>query len=297
MLWRARTTLPDRPGALARLADACGRSGVNILGLQIFPDVDLVTDELVLRAPDDWGVGEVAALLEGTGGQRVSVMPCGETALVDQPTRYVQAAHAVLRLPASFPEVAAELFEAEADPADSEYAPVQDVLEMLVGDVRVHVRRTAAFTAIEQARAGALADLVTEVLGHSGQTPAAAQEAPPPEPQQPAYLRVERGVQARVGEAVVGEGELHPTQDPSVRELRLWVDQAWRRRGIGTRLLLAVARAAADDGARELVLEAEADNQAVLPVVLASGLRSRIRLTGESLVVRVPVHAGRASHA
>ena len=47
MLWR-RATVPDRPGALAVLATECGTSQVNILGFQIFPGVDLVTDELVL---------------------------------------------------------------------------------------------------------------------------------------------------------------------------------------------------------------------------------------------------------
>ena len=54
MLWRVRTTLPDRPGALALLAEQCGLAEINILGLQIFPGVDAVTDELVLRAPDEW---------------------------------------------------------------------------------------------------------------------------------------------------------------------------------------------------------------------------------------------------
>ena len=40
MLWRVRTTLPDRPGALAVLAQRCGAAGVNILGLQIFPGIE-----------------------------------------------------------------------------------------------------------------------------------------------------------------------------------------------------------------------------------------------------------------
>jgi len=44
MLWRVRTTLPDRPGALAMLAATCGEAGVNILGLQIYPRVESVTD-------------------------------------------------------------------------------------------------------------------------------------------------------------------------------------------------------------------------------------------------------------
>jgi hypothetical protein len=50
VLFRARTTLSDRPGSLATLARHCGQQGVNILGLQIFPGVEGVTDELVLRA-------------------------------------------------------------------------------------------------------------------------------------------------------------------------------------------------------------------------------------------------------
>ena len=52
MLLRVRTTMSDRPGSLATLARHCGEQGVNILGLQIFPGVEGVTDELVLRAPD-----------------------------------------------------------------------------------------------------------------------------------------------------------------------------------------------------------------------------------------------------
>ncbi|MDR7313766.1 UTP:GlnB (protein PII) uridylyltransferase, partial [Nocardioides luteus] len=48
MLWRVRATLPDRPGALAALAQRCGEAGVNILGMQIFPGLEQVTDEFVL---------------------------------------------------------------------------------------------------------------------------------------------------------------------------------------------------------------------------------------------------------
>ena len=68
MLWRVRTTLPDRPGSLAVLAQHCGEAGVNILGLQIFPGVDSVTDELVIRTPEDWGVAEIAELIERASG-------------------------------------------------------------------------------------------------------------------------------------------------------------------------------------------------------------------------------------
>lgn len=67
MLWRVRTTMPDRPGALARLARSCGERGANILALQIFPGVHGVTDELT-----------------GT-----------EQALVDGPTRFLDAVRRV----------------------------------------------------------------------------------------------------------------------------------------------------------------------------------------------------------
>ena len=59
MLWRARLTLPDRPGALATLASECGAAGVNILGLQVFPGIESVTDELVLEVPHGWEVDDI----------------------------------------------------------------------------------------------------------------------------------------------------------------------------------------------------------------------------------------------
>ena len=73
MLFRVRTTMSDRPGSLAALARHCGEQGVNILGLQIFPGVAGVTDELVLRAPTSWGIGDVAGLIEERRRQPVTV--------------------------------------------------------------------------------------------------------------------------------------------------------------------------------------------------------------------------------
>ena len=99
------------------LAATCGEAGVNILGLQIFPGVESVTDELVLSTPDDWAEADIADLIGRSGGLSVSAGPCTEAALSDQPTRYVQASRAILAQPASFPEVVARLFDAESDPA------------------------------------------------------------------------------------------------------------------------------------------------------------------------------------
>jgi ribosomal protein S18 acetylase RimI-like enzyme len=286
MLWRVRATLPDRPGALAALATECGTSEVNILGFQIFPGVDLVTDELVLDTPAGWSSDDVAALVARSGGTAVSCAPCTEAALADQPTRYVQAARAVLSAPAGFPDVLARLFDAEAEPATGE--STQDVLDVTVASVLVQVRRTAPFTATEHARAAALAGLVDDVI--------ARQHVPPPVPaasgSEPELVAEGERVDAVVDGASVGGAAIRPALDePDVWVLTLTVDPAWRRRGIGSRLLAETVRLAAAHGAGELVLTTRADNQAVLPMVLAAGLRGRIKMSGDRLTVRIPLAA------
>lgn len=288
MLWRVRTTLPDRPGALAELAASCGESGVNILGLQIFPGVDRVTDELVLRTPEDWELADLAELVEVAGGTRVSVLPCTEAALSDQPTRYVLAARSILAQPAGFPEVVARLFDAEADPTSSGLAPVQDVMDLVVGEVSVQVRRTSPFTATEHARGTALAELVGDVL-------AMTKHRPVPEPGRrvagagpPTFETTEGAVLAKVDGTVVASVSWRAGRD-GAWYLDLGVDPAWRRQGIGSRLLLEVTRVAQQADAGEIVLRTSADNQAVLPLVLGTGLRGRIRMGSDDLTVRIPV--------
>lgn len=291
MLWRVRTALPDRPGALAVLARSCGEAGVNILGLQIFPGVGSVTDELVLGTPEDWGLPEIAELVERSGGRAVSAAPCTEAALTDQPTRYVRAARTILAQPATFPEVVATLFDAEADPAPGALTPVQDVMDMTVGEVQVQVRRTAPFTATEHARGAAMAELVSDVLERSRLDRAT------PRPGRrvgaaavPEYVVDGDSVTALIDGTSVGLAVVRPAgEDPDLRPVTLRVDPAWQRRGIGTRLLLDAARLACSLGAAEIVVTTRADNQAVLPMVLAAGLRGRIRMAADVLTVRVAV--------
>lgn len=290
MLWRVRTTLPDRPGSLAVLAQNCGESGVNILGLQIFPGIEAVTDELVLRTPEGWGLPEIARLVEATGGLAVSAAPCTEAALSDQPTRYVQAARTILTRPSSFPEVVAMLFDAEADPDPGTLAPVQDVMDMTVGEVQVQVRRTAPFTATEHARGAAMAELVSDVLARGREAMAPTGGRRVGVGSTPEYVIEGDSVRAVIDEVSVGLAVVGGTADEEdSRRVTLRVDPAWQRRGIGTRLLVDAARLAGSMGASEIVLTTRADNQAVLPMVLAAGLRARIRMAADQLTVRVPV--------
>ncbi|PVG84716.1 GNAT family N-acetyltransferase [Nocardioides gansuensis] len=287
MLWRVRATLPDRPGALATLAAECGAAGVNILGLQVFPGVDAVTDELIVRVPAGWEAGAIEALVERAGAHAVVAHPCTEAALVDQSTRYVQAARAILSQPARFPEVVAQLFDAEPEPIG---AVDHDSMEMTVGDVSVQVHRQAPFTATEQARGDAMAELVSDVLARGRDSVASS------EPGRrlgsgvtPDYVADDYAVSAVVAGTPVGKAVLAEEASPGIRRLVLEVDPAWRRRGIGSRLLLEVARVAGRLGDEEMLLLTHADNQAVLPMVLGSGLRGRIRMSGDVLTVRVPL--------
>ncbi|QIK75459.1 GNAT family N-acetyltransferase [Nocardioides piscis] len=289
MLWRVRTTLPDRPGALAVLADECGRSGVNILAMQVFPGVESVTDDLVLEVPSDWRTDDVAALVERAGARSVVSHPCTEAALVDQPTRYVEAARSILSQPARFPEVVAALFNAGAEEEVGSQV-VSDSMEMTVGDVSVSIHRRAPFTATEHARGMAMAGLVSDVLRRSSPTtPSGASGRRLGAGAIPDYAATSHGVVATVEGATVGRAVLAEHVSPGRRRLALEVDPGWRRRGIGSRLLLEAARAALGLGDDELVLETGADNLAVLPMVLGSGLRGRIRMSGDVLSVRVPL--------
>jgi len=297
MLWRVRATLPDRPGALAVLARSCGDADVNILGLQIFPGVGAVTDELVLRTPSGWSPREVAHLVETSGGSDIEVIGCTEAALTDQPTRYVQAARAIVDNPMSFPEVVGRLFDAAApDPsggaADGALDGGLDVMEVGVGDMVMQVRRASPFTATEHARGAALADLVSDVLRRT------ADHGPSGRPVSgrrlgtgvaPDFAVDGSSVSASVDGVVVGLATVLVGEEATERPVSLRVDPAWQRRGIGTRLLMDVSRLAHAMGAEEIVLTTASGNQAILPMVMAAGLRGRIRLSGDVLVVRVPV--------
>jgi GNAT superfamily N-acetyltransferase len=292
MLWRVRTTLPDQPGTLAVLARRCGQAGVNILGMQIFPGLDEVTDEIVLRSGEAWTVEHVTALVVGAGGRNVVAQPSTEAALDDQPTRYVMAARAVLEQPMSFPEVIARLFDAEADPASA--SVVHDTMDLIVGDIEVQVHRSAPFTDTERARGSAIADLVSHVLSRAGSATRPANVAGHRPSTSPEYVAGSGSVAAWVDGVVVGRAVLGDPQrlhGVVQRAVEITVESDWRRRGIGTRLLLHAARLTHNLGSDELLWTARSDDPAVLPLVLGTGLRARIRLSGDQLSVRVPVGA------
>ncbi|MEO9325762.1 GNAT family N-acetyltransferase [Nocardioides sp. C4-1] len=280
-----RATLPDRPGTLAVLAHECGKAGVNILALQVFPDDEQVTDELDVRTPEGWGPDDVVDLLHRAAATDVLVLPCTEEARLDQPTRYVEAARAVLADPASFPHVVARLFDADVRPGD---AP-EDVMELQVDDVQVQVRRVSPFTAVERARGAAVAALVGDVLDRERRASVPRGAAAMGRGVDPAYV-VDGGRVTTLADGVaIGFARVTPTGEPGLSAIEIEVDRAHQRRGIGTRLLGTAARLARGAGAEQVVLTTAHDNRAVLPMVLAAGLRGRIRMSGDVLTVRIVV--------
>lgn len=132
MLWRVRTSLTDRPGSLAQLATIFGSHGVNILSVEIFPEVGTVVDELVVDASDAWSGQELAALVASSGGGAVSVSPCGSRDLVDGPVRWLRAAEQMIQHPEERDRVLAELTNAgDGSSSYSENARISALLDVV----------------------------------------------------------------------------------------------------------------------------------------------------------------------
>lgn len=249
LFYRVRTRVPDEPGSLATLALRCGSAGVNILGLQIYPDLGSVTDDLVLRVPDGWTEQKVVALVELAGGTEVSVRPCDAHELQDQPTRWLAAARSLIEDPSRLDEE----------------------LTALVGG------RTS-LSATEEVRVAALEGIV-EALGRP--------TAPPPSLDAViGYRESESEVRAIVGRGTVGAASWERI-DGAVARGYLEVAPAWQRMGVGRQLLRRICGIAAAAGFTELVLLAPASEDGIVPLLAATGMRGRIKLTSEGLQVRV----------
>ena len=257
MFYRVRTSLHERPGALAVLAARCGEAGLNILGLQIFPDLGRVTDELVVSVPDAWTAAAVAELVSGAGGDEVSVEPCTTHDLIDQPTRWLAAAHDVVGSPELLPAL----------------------LEKLLGP---HPER---WSATEHSRAEALRLLAERSIEGGLTAPASPSGAV-------AYETTGAGALARVGGHVVGAASFTGLGSSASVELGIEVAPAWRRLGIGTGLLVRALATAHDHGATEVVLLARAGDAAIVPWLSHAGLRPRLRTSDGLLLARVTVPAG-----
>ncbi|NSC20385.1 GNAT family N-acetyltransferase [Streptomyces albus subsp. chlorinus] len=86
-LWRARTTVREERGSLARVCVALAAHQVDILSLQTHPLGDRTVDEFLLRTPVTLEPEALARLLTGAGGTGARVERADAHDLVDGPAR------------------------------------------------------------------------------------------------------------------------------------------------------------------------------------------------------------------
>ena len=79
------------------------------------------------------------------------------------------------------------------------------------------------------------------------------------------------------------------TCEAGVVEVSILVEDGWQRRGLGSQLLSAASRVARGHGASDVVLRSRTHNPALMSLAFASGLRARIKLDGDTVVVTVGV--------
>jgi len=322
MLWQVRALLEDRPGGMAAVATLCGESEVNILGMQIFPNVDGgVVDEFVLSAPAGWTALEVAQLFNVAGVGEPLVSACSPEVLEDQPVRYVRAAQVVMRQPETLERELCALLDAVPDDGRPGFDRL--VLDRGLGP-RVRLQRRAAFTDTEIARAivlrrcAAAGDDETEPLppepAAPGVRPATLADAPALRAMHarcgPTTLRRRsRTPLEDLGETAVDDllepaegwslvmasaAEIHGIATVTTSRWRephlgLLVEDAHQREGVGVALLRAAAMEASARGFEALSFRVHQDNRAVLPTVHRAGLRAHVTSTDGLMAVRIPV--------
>jgi hypothetical protein len=112
-LWRARTTLADRPGALERVTHALSCLDVNILTIHVHPVRGGVLDEFVLASPGGLTEQDLLEALAAGGGSSSRVVPTTPIALADGQTSALSLAARIAGNPSELPLAVAELLSAE----------------------------------------------------------------------------------------------------------------------------------------------------------------------------------------
>lgn len=334
MLWRIRTTLPDRPGSLAGIASACGVAGIDIVRMQVFPSSPHVTDEFVVDAPDHVTDLGVATLFESAGGRDLAVTRADEESLADPPLRYLAAVEEVLEKGRDVEEVLIELLDV-ATPDVADYAG-HDVLELTRRNgSRLRISRAVPFTPSERARAQALVSLVGDTgAGAAPMAPTFVKAVPIVRAASPADLdavaalhercsidtlydryqaplrtplttrmarrlvtpRSGAALVAQVGLDIVGHGVLERTEGGDWT-FQLLIEDAWQGRGIATMLVKHAAGRAKSFGAERLTFVAAGASDRMLRAVGAAGFVARVERHDEAVHITVPLSAVRALDA
>lgn len=325
MMWRVRTTLEDRPGILAEIALACGKAGINIESMQVFPGDPTVVDEFVVSAPDGCADVELAQVFEEAGGTGVSVTRTEPKDVVDEPTRWLGGVHEVLGDGRDVEEVLRELL-GTTPPDVADYAG-HDLLNLQRRNgTSLRISRAVPFTPIERARAQALLSLVSdagadvplvqpatlhplplvrratladidsvaalhqrcsaETLYHRYQVPL---RMPMTSRLARRLVMPESGVAVVVqsGLDVVGHGVIE--QDAGQWSFHVLVEDAWQGRGVGSLLVRQGAGRAKALGAERLTFVTAGSNDKLLRTVGSAGFVARVERHDGTIHITVPL--------
>lgn len=310
MLWKIRTELADRPGALAELAARCGADEINILSLEVFTAESGAVDELVVSTGPSWTAEDLTALVAEAGCSRTTVRPCQADVLSDAPTRYLRAVLRLIDDPVSVDE------ELENLQGFDEYTPAEwaraDVLVEIAGrlaerglDVVQDAPRPGS--AVPVLRRATVDDAGSVVAMHdrcSYESRTRRYHVPMPKltARTARHLSAPAGgvsIVAAVDDAVVGMATAAPWEElsGSAMEIAVLVEDGWQRNGLGSQLLRRVIQEARELGADRVVCMVQPENDAMLRTVEGLRMRTRVEPDSGHLMVTVALSDQSLSHA
>ena len=308
MLWKIRTELADRPGALAELAARCGADDINILSLEVFTAESGAVDELVVSAGVGWTADDLTALAAEAGCIGTTVRPCQADVLNDAPTRYLRAVLRLLDDPMSVDEELGNL------QGFDEYTPAEwaraDVLVEIAGrlaersDAQEGPRPGSGVPVLRTATVDDADGVVAmhERCSYESRTRRYHVPMPKLTARTARHLSAPAGgvsVVACVDGAVIGMATAAPWEElgSTTMEVAVLVEDGWQGQGLGLRLLRQVVGEARALGADRVVCMVQPENHSMLRTLERLRMRSRVVRDGDSLMVSVALSDQSLSHA
>jgi L-amino acid N-acyltransferase YncA len=308
MLWKIRTELADRPGALAELAARCGADDINILSLEVFTTETGAIDELVVSTGVGWTADDLTALAAEAGCVGTTVRPCQADVLSDGPTRYLRAVLRLIDDPLSVDEELGNL------QGFDEYTPAEwaraDVLVEIAGRLAGRDETPTGprpGSGVPELRIATVEDADAVVAMHdrcSYESRTRRYHVPMPK----LTARTARHLSAPAGgvsivacleDAVIGMATAAPWEElgSTTMEVAVLVEDGWQRQGLGLRLLRQVVAEARALGADRVVCVVQPENDAMLRTLERLRMRSRVVRDGDNLMVSVALSDQSLSHA
>ncbi len=310
MLWKIRTELADRPGALAELAARCGADDINILSLEVFTAETGAVDELVVSTGVGWTADDLTALVAEAGCARTTVRPCQADVLSDAPTRYLRAVLRLIDDPVSVDEELGNLQGFE------EYTPAEwaraDALVEIAGRLAERYQGSVMEgprpgSGVPDLRPATVEDAEAVVAMHercSYESRTRRYHVPMPKltTRTARHLAAPAGgisVVAAVGDGVIGMATAAPWEElgSTTMEVAVLVEDGWQGQGLGLQLLRQVVIEARGLGADRVVCVVQPENHAMLRTLERLRMRSRVVQDGDNLMVTVALSDRSLSHA